>query len=75
MGTQKRYDDHCELCGRELVGNGTKSYLSAYCLHRLKEDYQGRDVLGREAGAVICRSVKKCGNQPARQKAKELFMV
>lgn len=56
MGTQRSYVDKCVLCGRELVGNGTKCFISAEELRSVLKEYNG-------PGEFICCSLEKCGRR------------
>jgi len=66
MSTQRSYKDICVLCGRELVGNGSKLYWSAFRIREVKPEYKGEIVTDQiygvphEKGAYVCRSRVVC---------------
>jgi len=74
MSTQQQYRDVCILCGRELIGNGTKIYKAAHEIRRVIPTYlafRGETLLGGEVGAFICRSSKKCGRPDLQAKLRQ----
>lgn len=66
MSTQRKYTDICAICGRELIGNGSKRYWSAHRIRELNPDFKGEvsEILGigvpHERGAYVCRVRKIC---------------
>jgi len=65
---QRQYRDQCLLCGRELIGNGTKIYIPAPIIREVFPSYKGRKgITGGEEGAFVCRSRRKCLNPEQRQ--------
>jgi hypothetical protein len=63
--TYRRYVDHCVLCGRELVGNSSKIYITADILRKLMP-------WEKDLGGYVCRSLKKCAKLELRQRLNEL---